>query len=136
MTDDKSRKALFIALIGILVVGATIAIVLFAGRDSPPQQSSSADKIKIEVRSNPTAEIRVDGKKIGKTPISLQFAKSTKEIVIEATLVRQLVKRGAKKDEVFQGIRKLQLDRDHLIDFNFANTTLIETKEEQAERPD
>jgi flagellar basal body-associated protein FliL len=134
MTDDKSRKALLIALIGIAVAAAIVAVVMYAGGGSS-QQSSSAEKIKIEVRANPTAEITVNGKHIGKTPISLQFPKSNKEVVIEATLVRHFVKRDAKKDEIFQGTRKLTLDRDHLVDFNYGNTTLVETNEDKAERP-
>jgi hypothetical protein len=131
MAVEKSRKALFIALSGILVIAAAvIAVVLYSGGDEPTQQSSSADKINIEVRANPRAEIRVDGKKIGKTPINLQFAKSDKEILIEATLERHYVKRGgAKKDEIFKGTRRLTLDRDRVVDFTYDNSELIDTKE-------
>lgn len=131
----KSRKPLLIALIGILVAGAMVAIVVVAG-DEPRQQSASADKIKIEIRANPTAEIRVDGKKIGKTPISVQYPKSNREIVIEATLVRHLVKRGAKKDEIYKGTRKATLDRDRLFDFDFTNTSLVETIERDTTKPE
>ena len=130
MAVEKSRKALFIALSGILVIAAAvIAVVLFRGGDEPAQQSPSSDKINIEVRANPTAEISVNGTKIGKTPINLQYAKSSKEIVIEATLERHLVKRGAKKDEIFKGTRKLTLDRDRVVDFNYDNSVLIDSKE-------
>jgi hypothetical protein len=135
MTVEKSRKALFIALIGTLVVGVVIAVVVLVGRDEPPQQSSSADKIKIEVRSNPTAEIRVDGKKIGNTPISLQYAKSDKEIVIEGKLTRHLIKRGGTKDVTYRGVRKLKLDRDNLVDFNYDNTSVVDVNEVDLKEP-
>ena len=137
MTDEevklapppKSRKGLFIALAagGAVIAAVVIAVVLLTG--GAAEQASSSDRIKIEVRANPTAEVRVDGKKIGKTPISLQYPRSSKDVVIEATLVRHWVKRGKRKDERFVGARKITLDRDHLLDFSFANTTLVETKE-------
>ena len=134
-TPPKSRKGLIIAIVGILVAAAMVVVVVLAGDEPRTQQSASADKIKIELRSNPTAEIRVDGKKVGKTPISLQYPKSDKEITIEATLVRHLVKRNAKKDETYQGIRRIKLNRDHLYDFTFENTTLIDVKEQKPEEP-
>jgi hypothetical protein len=129
MAVEKSHKALFIALIAILVAGAIIAVVVYAGRDSPSQQSASADKIKIELRASPSAEIQIDGNKIGKTPISIQYAKSDKDISIEATLLRTLTKRGGKKVEVYKGYRKVKLDRDQLIDFSYSNTTLVESEQ-------
>jgi hypothetical protein len=121
----KSRKGLFIALAAVAVVAAVIvAAVWFVG----DEQSSSPDRIKIELRANPTAEIRIDGKKLGKTPISVQFPRSDKEVVIEATLVRHWVQRGGgKKDERFVGIRKVKANRDYLFDFTYANTTLVDT---------
>jgi hypothetical protein len=127
----KSRKGLFIALAAIAVVATVIvAAVLLVDGD---EQSSSPDRIKIELRANPTAEIRIDGKKVGKTPISVQFPRSDKEILIEATLVRHWVQRGgAKKDERFIGIRKVKANRDYLFDFTYKNTTLVETNKTPA----
>lgn len=127
---SKSRKTLLLALVGIaLVAGAIVAIVIVAGDEAQPSQASSQEQVKVELRASPMAEIRIDGKKVGKTPISLQFDKSDKDIQIEATLVRTLVKRGGQKQELYKGYRTVKLDRDQLLDFTYANTTLVETEE-------
>lgn len=127
---SKSPKLLLLALIGIaLVVGAIVAVVIVTRDEAQPSQASSQDKVKIELRASPIAEIRIDGKNVGKTPINLQFAKSDKDIKIEATLVRTLVKRGGQKQELYKGYRTVKLDRDQLLDFTYSNTTLVESDE-------
>ena len=66
----------------------------------------------------------------------LKFAKSDKEIDIEATLVRNLVgSRGAKKVETYQATRHVKLDRDQLFDFTFANTARVNVEEYKPDPP-
>jgi hypothetical protein len=126
----KSPKVLLLALVGIaLVVGAIVAVVIVTRDEAQPSQAPSQDKVKIELRASPIAEIRIDGKNVGKTPITLQFDKSDKDIKIEATLVRTLVKRGGQKQELYKGYRTVKLDRDRLLDFTYSNTTLVESEE-------
>lgn len=127
---SKSPKLLLLAVVGIaLVVGAIVAVVIVTRDEAQPTQASSQDKVKIELRASPIAEIRIDGKNVGKTPINLQFDKSDKELKIEATLVRTLVKRGGQKQELYKGYRTVKLDRDQLLDFTYSNTTLVESEE-------
>lgn len=127
---SKSPKLLLLAVVGIaLVVGAIVAVVIVTRDEAQPTQASSQDKVKIELRASPIAEIRIDGKNVGKTPINLQFDKSDKELKIEATLVRTLVKRGSQKQELYKGYRTVKLDRDQLLDFTYSNTTLVESEE-------
>jgi hypothetical protein len=85
--------------------------------------------VKVEIRAMPTAEIRVDGKKLGTTPMSLQYPKASREITVEATMLRHLVKRGGTKDEKYVALRKITLDRDHLLDFNITTARLVESAE-------
>jgi hypothetical protein len=130
-------KMRFVLLVGaVLVAAAVIAIVAYSGgeQSSPATSATAPDRVTVELRAMPVATIHVDGKKVGTTPISLQYPRSDREITIEATLVRRLVKRGATKDQTYKGIRKIRLDRDHLYDFTFKNTDLVDTQETVIER--
>jgi hypothetical protein len=123
---QKSRKPLIVALVGVAVAGLLVAIVIAAGSESGPEPStsSSGDKVRIEFRAMPPAEIRVDGKNVGKTPMSLQFPKSNQEIRVEATMIRHFVKRGGEKDETWVDRRTVTLDRDRLLDFKLSTAKL------------
>jgi hypothetical protein len=133
-------KMRFVVVVGaVLVAAAIVAVVVYSGGEQsssrqPASAVSAEDRIKVEIRAMPVATITVDGKNVGKTPMSLQYPRSSREITVEATLVRHLVKRDAKKDEVYKGVRKIPLTQDHLLDFTFENTELVETKREVIER--
>ncbi len=125
-----------IVLVAIAVaVAAAIAVAVYYSRSERDSldQSASSDRIKIEMRAMPTATITVDGKKVGKTPLSLQFPRSSRQIVVEATLVRHLVKRGGTKDEIYKDKRTVTLDRDQLLDFTFKTATRVEVKTSESE---
>lgn len=105
-----------------------VAVVIFAGGEKPSSsQSSSRDRVSIEFRATPTAVIRVDGKKVGETPMALQFPKSTKEIVVQATMVRHLISRTDTKDETYVDERRVTLDRDRSLDFKIGTAKLTDT---------
>jgi len=125
----KSRKGLIIALVGILVTAAMVTIVIVAGSKDESAPLAPDEIVRIEMRAMPTAEIRVDGKKVGTTPISLQYTRSTREIVVEATMYRHLVKRGGAKDEKYIEVRKVTLDQDRSLDFKISTATLVEKQE-------
>jgi len=130
----KSRKGLIVALVGVAVTAAMVAVVIYAGDGPSKSTSDSADRVRIEIRAMPAAELIVDGKNVGQTPKSLQFPKSSKQIVIEATMYRHFVRRGGAKDQKFVAARKVTLDRDQLIDFNIKNAKLVESEETTPER--
>ncbi len=122
-----------IVLVAIAVaVAAAIAVAVYYSR-SERDSLDQSDRIKIEMRAMPTATITVDGKKVGKTPLSLQFPRSSRQIVVEATLVRHLVKRGGTKDEIYKDKRTVTLDRDQLLDFTFKTATRVEVKTSESE---
>ena len=126
----KSRKGWIITVIGLAVTAALVIAVVLAGDESELKVSGSAELVRLELRAMPEAEIRVDGKKVGTTPMSLQFQKSTREITVEATMMRHMVRRGgAQKNEKFVQERRVILNRDHLLDFSIKNARLVETVE-------
>jgi hypothetical protein len=124
--EPKSRKGLVIAIVGVLVAAAMVVVVILAGDESKNEQSDSAELISIQVRASPAAEIRIDGKKVGKTPLMLKYRKSDKVVDLEATIVRNLVGgRGVKKVETYQAVRRVTLDRTQVFDFTYANTSRV-----------
>ena len=133
--SPKSRKGLIVALVGVGVIGAMIAVVLYAGDEpaKPTSDSSGSSVVKLEIRSAPKALLTVDGNSVGHTPKALQFAKSAKEIVIEATMQRHLIGRLGAKEEKWVATRKVKLDRDQLIDFSIKEAKLVESN---VTRPD
>ena len=122
----KSRKPLIVALVGVAVAALLVVIVIAASKDSGQESTtaSSGETVRIEFRAMPPAEIRVDGKKLGTTPMSLQYPKSKQEIRVEATMIRHFVKRGGEKDETWVDRRVVTLDRDRLLDFKLSTATL------------
>ena len=125
----KSRKGWVITVVGLAVTAVLVIAVLLAGDESELKVSGSAELVRLELRAMPEAEIRVDGKKVGTTPMSLQLPKSTREITVEATMMRQMVRRGGHKNEKFVQQRRIILDRDHLLDFSIKNARLVESTE-------
>jgi hypothetical protein len=128
----KSRKGLVVALVTVALIGGMVAVVIYAGdeRRSDVGRSGTVEQIRVEMRAYPVAEIRVDGKKLGKTPLSLTYTRSTKQITVEATMVRHLVRRGATRDDVYKDVRTITLDRDHLLDFKLDKANLVEQGED------
>src|SRR5262245_55321684 len=125
-----SVRAWFIVIAIVLAVGGVIAAtVVFSGGESPSLPQT--ETVRIEFRANPTATISIDGKKVATTPINLQFSRSTREISVKATMVRHLVAAHTTKDEHYEDVRTVTLDRDQTIDFKIDKKNLVETPEGQ-----
>ena len=118
----KSRKGLLIALVGIVVAGAMVAVVIYAGDE--PKPAASTERVFIEIRSMPRGDIRIDGKKVGTTPMALQFPKSTKQITVEVTLEETFFSAGSKRriDKTYKPKRIVTLDHDQTLDFTRKHT--------------
>ena len=131
-------KLRLLLLVLAIAAVAGIAALVFHSRSehhSAPDSSSDVDRIKIEMRAMPTATIHVDGKKIGTTPMNLQFQRSQRRIVVEATMVRHLVKPGATIDETYKDTREVTLERDQLLDFTVQTAKLVSREEKPAAKP-
>lgn len=113
-----------IVLAAVLAVAGGVVAVVYVANEGNSQQPS--EHVSIELRANPTATIRVDGKKIGTTPMRLQYPKSSRQIVVTATMTRHLVSRGGAKDQVFEDQRTVTLDRDQLLDFTIPTAKLVD----------
>jgi hypothetical protein len=119
-----SVRLWFIVLAAVLAVAGGVVAVVYVASEGNSQEA--AEHVSIELRANPTATIHVDGKKVGTTPMRLQYPKSSRQIVVTATMTRHLVRRGGAKDQVFEDKRTVTLDRDQLLDFTFATATMVE----------
>lgn len=126
-------KFRLVLLVLAVALAAGIAAFVFHSRSErhSVDEPSHGENIKIEMRAMPTATVKIDGKSVGRTPLNLQFARSNRQIEIEATLVRHLVGRRGTKDEIYKDVRTITLDRDHVLDFTFKSAKLVETRESQ-----
>lgn len=124
-------KIRLVLLVLAVAAAAGIAAFVFHSRSERPsvEESSQGESITIEMRAMPTATIRIDGKSVGRTPLNLHFARSDRQIEVEATLIRHLVGKHGTKDEVYKDVRTITLDRSHILDFTFKTAKLVETRE-------
>lgn len=111
----KPQWIVLVVAIVIAVAGGITAIVVYSGNEAG--STDSGERVVIEIRAMPPAKVRVDGKKVGTTPMSLQYPKSNRTIEVEATMVRHLVSRRDSKDVEYKDTRTITLDRDQLLDF-------------------
>jgi len=122
----KSRIAV---ILGICAALAVVGIIVWAAKQDMAKSAStsaSGEQVRIEIRAMPIATVRVDGKPVGKTPMSLQFPKSEREVVIEATM-QPLVYDMRTKQQVAEPVtetRRVKLDQDHLLDFKTKKPTV------------
>ena len=131
------KLRLLLLVLAIAAVAGIAALVFYSRSEhhSASDSASDVDRIKIEMRAMPTATIHVDGKKVGKTPMNLQFPRSQRRIVVEATMMRHLIKPGATIDETYTETREITLERDQLLDFTLKTAKLVNREEKAIERP-
>jgi hypothetical protein len=122
-----SRKAILVAIGGLAVIGAIVAAVLVGGDESSESPASSSERVSIEFRANPTATIYIDGKKRGTTPMRLQYPKGTRQVVVKAEMTRHLVGRRGSKDVLYEDVRTITLDKNHLLDFTLKTAKRVGT---------
>ena len=119
MSDEvqRSRAWILFAAVGLVAVAGVVALILYAGRGG--SESPSTERVRIEIRAMPPAKITVDGKPAGTTPMNLQFAKSTREVEIQAEITEQWFKVGVREPltKTYTPKRRIKLDRDQVIDF-------------------
>ncbi|HEY5920188.1 MAG TPA: hypothetical protein VIV11_00900 [Kofleriaceae bacterium] len=132
----KSRKGLLVALVGIAVAGAMVAIVIYAGDESKPA-TSSGDRVFVEIRSMPRGDIRIDGKKVGTTPMQLQFPKSSKQIEVEVTFTETYFHARSRKriERTYKPKQTATLDHDQTLDFTRQGTKPEPGEPEEPEVP-
>jgi hypothetical protein len=87
----KQRWKLGVTLaILVVVAGVITAGVIVQRRSKHDDYTASVPRpestIGIQIRANPAAQIRVDGHKAGKTPLTIYVKKSTQQIRIEAVI--------------------------------------------------
>ena len=114
---SKSRIAIVLAICAAL--GVVGVIVWALTKEGPLRESASEpETVSVEIRAMPVAKIRVDGKAVGNTPLSLRYPKSNRELEIEAVMQPNIYDRkGRLAVEPVTEIRKVKLDQDHTIDF-------------------
>ncbi|MDB4957859.1 MAG: serine/threonine protein kinase [Myxococcales bacterium] len=95
------------ALIAVGIV--TTGIVMIMKQQKAPRHHAelpmTEGTVSIELRSNPPAQIRIDGNKAGKTPLTLHIPKSAKPVMIEAVLMGHPI------------TKQVIPDRDQTVDF-------------------
>lgn len=72
------------------VAGLVTAGVIVQRHSKPADGTATASRtegtIGIQIRSNPAAQIRIDGNKAGKTPLTVHMRKGTQQVRIEALI--------------------------------------------------
>ena len=120
MSDEvqRSRAWILFVAVGLVAVAGVIALLLYAGRGGGSEPSST-DTVRIEIRAMPTAKITVDGRPAGTTPMNLQFAKSTREVEIQAEITEQWLKADTHEPQTrrYTPKRRITLDHDQVLDF-------------------
>jgi hypothetical protein len=116
---SKPRLALILGICAALaVVGIIVAAAVKDSSSDEPKSSLTDEQVRIEIRSMPVANLRVDGKKVGKTPMVLQFPKSNREIKIEASMDMNIYDMRTRQPvgEPVVVTRTVKLDQDAVID--------------------
>jgi hypothetical protein len=102
----------------LLLVGAVVGIALIVQRDSRSESgAASGETVRIEVRSMPAMEIKLNGRKMGRTPLSLRVPKSDAPITLEASYVQRKYSRVNVIEEPRTEARQVVPDRDRTVDF-------------------
>ena len=81
----RSNTWLWVAL-GVIVAGviaAGVVVQLHAKQPRSRALPATEGTVGIEIRANPPAQIRIDGNKAGKTPLTLHVRKSTTPVQID-----------------------------------------------------
>jgi hypothetical protein len=77
--------AILVVVAGVITAGVIVQRRSTSG-DYTATVPGSPNTIGIQIRSNPAAQIRIDGHKAGKTPLTVHMPKGTKQVRIEALI--------------------------------------------------
>jgi hypothetical protein len=98
-------------LLSVLVVGGMVAggLWFFVLRDEPDANEAGAariDTVSIEIRAKRPAAIRIDGVRVGQTPLTIHQPRGSTPIAIDAEIGERTVRRSVAPD------------RDQTVDFS------------------
>lgn len=121
-----SRQAKIIvgAVIAVLLL-STVGAVIFLGKDDSSSKPTT-EMVRIEVRSFPAMTIKIDGRKLGQTPVQFVVAKSTKPISLDADWVEQRVYRTGPKMIPRQAHKDVVPDHTMTVDFKASDGKPVE----------
>jgi len=113
---SRAKIAVIVATL-VVVVGGIIAIGFALSKNSAPE-ATPEERVRLEFRGKPQARIKLAGKLIGSTPLSVYVKKSTQEITVEAFTEEHVMPPGRRPiDRPRVMTRKIVPDRDQVIDF-------------------
>lgn len=129
---EATKKRLLVAGVGIVAAAIATVIILAASPTKKSQQYDPGSQVKIELRGKPVARLKMNGKSIGKTPMTIVVAKGTQPIELEATFTINKIAFGgdpskAKKTEVFRQVKTVVPDAEQAVDFNINDATKVDT---------
>lgn len=76
--------AILVVVAGVITAG--VVVQRRSHHDDYGSVPATPDTIGVQIRANPAAEIRIDGHKAGKTPMTLHMRKGTKTVRIDAVI--------------------------------------------------
>ena len=101
----------------LLMVGAAVAIVMLAKGEPASGGASSNERVRIEIRSMPVAKIRLGGRELGRTPVTIIKPRTTTAFTIEATMVTYgMSGAGQPMNKEYTVTRSIVPDRDQTVD--------------------
>ena len=111
-----SKIAVIIAAL-VVVAGAIVLVSLEVGGMGTDERSQP-ERVRLEIRASEAAKIRMNGRSIGQTPLSIYVPKSSEQITLEATMVEHWANRRGQMTEPERHMTKTIVpDHDQLVDF-------------------
>jgi hypothetical protein len=129
---EATKKRLLVTGVGVVAAAIATVIILAASPTKKGQQYDPGSQVKIELRGKPVAKLKMNGKSIGKTPMTIVVAKGTQPIELEAMFTINKIAFGgdpkkAKKTEVFRQVKTVVPDGEQAVDFNINDATKVDT---------
>jgi len=114
---SRQVKIIVGAVVGVVLVSVVVAVVLM-GRQSSKTEGSSENTVRIEIRALPAMTVKKDGKKIGKTPVSISVTKSTQPFDIDTEWVEQRIYRTGERMVPRHAHKSVVPDDNKTVDFS------------------
>lgn len=127
----KRRRVLVGASVAALaLVGGIVAFVVTGPRESAPPRATTSGLVKLELRAKPLAEIRMNGRRVGTTPLTLDVKRGTQAITLDATFeVRKLnPATRAEKIEHYEQVKTVIPDAEQSVDFRIEDAHEVATE--------
>jgi hypothetical protein len=124
----KRRLPLIVALVATLaLVGGIVALVVTRTGESAPPRRASGDLVKIELRAKPAAEIRMNGRRVGTTPMTLNVKRASEPVTFDATFSVQKLNplTRTEKIEHWEQIKTVVPDAEQSVDFRIEDAHMV-----------